>query len=100
MSMRFLLSILLFSLGTASAQTWPAKPVSIVVTFPPGGSSDIVARLIGGPLQARLGQPVIVDNRPGANVNLPDRDGQAPLALARRGGYAAMIRQLELAGAK
>ena len=55
MSMRFFLSILLFSLGTASAQTWPAKPVSIVVTFPPGGSSDIVARLMAGPLQAKLG---------------------------------------------
>ena len=87
MSMRFLLSILLFSLGTASAQTWPAKPVSIVVTFPPGGSSDIVARLIGGPLQTKLGQPVVVDNRPGAGGTI----GAAVVAKAAPDGYTLLL---------
>ena len=42
--------------GAAFAQAWPAKPVTVVVTFSPGGSSDIVARLIAGPLQGKLGR--------------------------------------------
>jgi tripartite-type tricarboxylate transporter receptor subunit TctC len=87
MSMRHLFSILLLSLGTASAQTWPAKPVSVVVTFPPGGSSDIVARLIAGPLQAKLGQPVIVDNRPGAGGTI----GAAVVAKAAPDGYTLLL---------
>ncbi|MET0679846.1 MAG: tripartite tricarboxylate transporter substrate binding protein [Burkholderiales bacterium] len=50
---------------TAAAQPWPAKPIRLIVTFPTGGTSDIVARLVGERLGARLGQPVIIDNRPG-----------------------------------
>src|SRR5919206_1204637 len=52
--------------GAALAQAWPAKPLKLVTPFPPGGSADVIARLIGNQLSAQLGQPVVIDNRPGA----------------------------------
>jgi tripartite-type tricarboxylate transporter receptor subunit TctC len=52
--------------GTASAQSYPSRPITIVVTFPAGGNADTVARLLGEKLNQALGQPVIVENKPGA----------------------------------
>src|SRR5258708_26600732 len=52
---------------SATAETFPSRPVRIVIGFPPGGGIDILARLIAPKMSERLGQPVIVDNRPGAN---------------------------------
>src|SRR5215475_3009103 len=54
----------------AEAQSYPARPVRIVVGFTAGGSTDIGARLIGQWLQERLGQPFVIENRPGAGTNI------------------------------
>ncbi|MBY4895793.1 tripartite tricarboxylate transporter substrate binding protein [Cupriavidus sp. AU9028] len=53
-----------------AADAWPTRPIRLVVPYPAGGSSDIIARLISKPLGEALGQPVVVDNRPGANGNV------------------------------
>ncbi len=68
---RFALAAVLAMLASAApAQTYPARPIRLLVSFPPGGASDLVARTLGQPLGARLGQPVVVENRPGSNGNL------------------------------
>src|SRR5215467_3868653 len=54
----------------ARAQGYPMRPVRIIVGFPPGGAPDIFARLIGQWLSDRLGQPFVIDNRPGAASNI------------------------------
>jgi tripartite-type tricarboxylate transporter receptor subunit TctC len=56
--------------GLAAAQAWPAKPIRVVVNFPPGGAADQLARAIGQPLQEALGQPVVVENKAGSNGNI------------------------------
>ena len=67
----------------ALAQTYPMRQVRIVVPFPPGGTSDILARTIGARLSAPLGQPVVIENRPGAGGNT----GTAAAAKADPDGY-------------
>ena len=63
-------SVALIIAGLVSAQSYPARQVRIVVPFPPGGTSDILARTIGARLSGPLGQPVVIDNRPGAGGNI------------------------------
>src|SRR5690349_15763994 len=64
---RSLLFVLLAGLAAmASAQQFPSRPIRVIVAYPPGGSTDIIARIVGPKLTERLGQPVVVDNRSGA----------------------------------
>lgn len=64
--MRKLLWLALLVSGTAFAQAWPAKPVRLIVTYPPGGSSDLMSRVLGAKLQEIWGQQVIIESKPGA----------------------------------
>ena len=54
----------------AADAPYPAKPIRFILGYPPGGASDAVARLLVGPMTARLGQPIVIDNRPGAGGNI------------------------------
>jgi tripartite-type tricarboxylate transporter receptor subunit TctC len=56
--------------AAAVAQPYPTRPIKLLVSFPPGGASDVIARMIAQPLAGRLGEPVVVENRPGSNGNL------------------------------
>jgi tripartite-type tricarboxylate transporter receptor subunit TctC len=79
--LRSLAAALVLAAGNASA-AWPDKPVKILVPFPAGGASDATARALGQALAKRLGQPVIIDNRPGASGGLA---AQAAMAAAPDG---------------
>lgn len=72
---------------SAHAQAWPQKPIKIIVTFAPGGSSDIVARLLQPGLQEKLGQPVVVENKPGAGSTI----GANEVAKAPADGYTLLL---------
>ncbi|MBC7804516.1 MAG: tripartite tricarboxylate transporter substrate binding protein [Candidatus Parcubacteria bacterium] len=75
-------TILLHAAG-AAAQSWPSKPIRLMVPFPPGGSTDIVARIVAQKLGERLGQPLVIENRGGAGGTI----GTALIAKAPADGY-------------
>src|SRR6266568_5735935 len=72
---------------SAHAQAWPSKPIRMIVAGPAGGSADIVARLVAEPLSRALGQPVIVDPKPGAAGAI----AVGELLQAKRDGHTMMV---------
>src|ERR1700674_139478 len=67
----------------AAAQEWPQKTIRIIVSFGPGGGADIISRILGQAIQERLGQPVVIENRPGAGGTI----GNEAVAKADKDGY-------------
>jgi tripartite-type tricarboxylate transporter receptor subunit TctC len=86
--MRLLIGALALAFASgAQAQTWPDKPVHIVVAFTPGSATDVIARSMSNELSARLGQPVIIENRPGAGGTIAN----AFVAKAAPDGYTLLV---------
>src|SRR3977135_2452871 len=87
--MKFLAAAL--ALGAAHAvawaQPWPAKPLRVVVPFTAGSATDIMARTVSERLSVQLGQPVVIDNRPGAGGTI----GVAAVAKADPDGYTVLV---------
>ena len=77
----------LILISSAAAQDWPTKPLRLIVPFAPGGVTDNAARVIAEPLAARLGQPVVTENRGGAGGNI----GTAAVAQAEPDGYTLVL---------
>jgi tripartite-type tricarboxylate transporter receptor subunit TctC len=88
------LSVSLFLLaGAAGAQTYPSQPVRLIAPFPPGGSVDIMARLIAEPLARELGGKIVIENRTGASGNI----GMEAAARAKPDGYTLVLNTIPLA---
>jgi tripartite-type tricarboxylate transporter receptor subunit TctC len=82
-------ALLLGVLSAAAAQTYPSRPITIIAPFPPGGPSDALARMLSGPLQAALGQPMVIENVGGAGGTI----GVTRAARAEPDGYTLLIGQ-------
>ena len=87
MIFRLLLAAALLLALPAHAQDYPSKQIKFLIPFPPGGSTDVLARLVGSKLRAKWGQPVIVENRGGDGGNI----GAAEVFNARPDGYTLLI---------
>jgi tripartite-type tricarboxylate transporter receptor subunit TctC len=84
---KVLVFLVVFLAGTAWAQTYPTKPIKIIVPFTPGSATDVMARIVGERLNAAWGQPVVVDNRPGAGGTIGIRE----TARADPDGYTLAV---------
>ena len=97
LALRALLTAGLLLAGTtashAQASNWPNKPLRWIVPFPPGGAMDVIARLLGEKAAKALGQPVVVENKPGAGGNI----GTDLVAKAPADGYTLMITSIGMA---
>ena len=86
-----LLALALFAFAlqplSAHAQDFPSKPIRLVVPFAPGGSTDIIARSVGQKMGERLGQPVLIENKPGAATTI----GTEFVARAPADGYTMLL---------
>ena len=87
MMQRVFLVSMLFASGAALAQAFPAKPVRVVVPFPPGGGTDIVARTVTPKMAEILGQPFVIENRAGAGGNI----GTEAVAKSPADGYTLLV---------
>jgi len=81
--------------SAASAQTYPDRPITMVVSFPPGGADDAIARTLQDPMQKALGQPVVIENIGGAGGTI----GASKAARAEPDGYTILLHQVGLAAA-
>ena len=86
-TIRLVLGTALFAATTAFGQAFPTKPITVVVPVAPGGILDTVARMIAPEMSKSLGQPIVVDNKPGASGNI----GATIVAKAKPDGYTLLV---------
>ena len=79
--------LLLLAPTIAHAQSWPSKPIHVIVSSGAGGTADILARIVGERLASALGQPVVIENKPGAGGHL----GAQMVARAQADGYTLLM---------